>query len=108
MTAVRTHVSAIASIVTNVSMSTEHLVTKPETNPALRDRAGTSIQTLEYQRSRLVGAAAEGEQASDPEQLRSLTNQLPPIAFEIARETKELVHRLDITGHDDAGDDDFR
>ncbi|KAL4811012.1 hypothetical protein BDV18DRAFT_128397 [Aspergillus unguis] len=108
MTAVRTHVSAIASIVTNVSASTEHLVTKPETNPVLRQRAGTSIETLEYQRSRLVGAAAQGEQASDPGELRTYTNQLPPIAFEIARETKELVHRLDIADHDVGGDDDFR
>ncbi|KAL4930000.1 putative cell polarity protein [Aspergillus undulatus] len=108
MTTIRTHVSAIASIVTNVSMSTEHLISKPETNPALRHRAGTSVQTLEYQRSRLVGAAAEGEQAEEPAQLRSYTNQLPPIAFEIARETKELVQRLDSSDHHDAEDDDFR
>ncbi|KAL4968203.1 putative cell polarity protein [Aspergillus stella-maris] len=108
MTTIRTHVSAIASIVTNVSASTEHLITKPETNPGLRERAGTSIQTLEYQRSRLVGAAAEGEMANDATELRSYTNQLPPIAFEIARETKELVQRLDSLDHHDADDDDFR
>ncbi|KAL4911791.1 hypothetical protein BDW62DRAFT_196226 [Aspergillus aurantiobrunneus] len=108
MTTIRTHVSAIASIVTNVSSSTEHLIAKPETSPILRQRAGTSIETLEYQRSRLVGAAAEGEGATGPAQLRAFTNQLPPIAFEIARETKELVQRLDSINHDDAEDDDFR
>ncbi|KAL4783159.1 hypothetical protein BJX76DRAFT_264233 [Aspergillus varians] len=108
ITTIRTHVSAIASIVTNVSSSTEHLITRPETSPALRQRAGTSIETLEYQRSRLVGAAAEGEGATDFAQLRTFTNQLPPIAFEIARETKELVQRLDSTDHDNAEDDDFR
>ncbi|RDW93916.1 putative cell polarity protein [Aspergillus mulundensis] len=108
MTTIRTHVSAIASIVTNVASSTDHLITKPDTNQALRQRAGASIETLEYQRSRLVGAAAEGEGAADPEQLRTFTNQLPPIAFEIARETKELVQRLDMTDHGDAEDDDFR
>lgn len=108
MTTIRTHVSAIASIVTNVSSSTEHLITRPDTNPVLRQRAGTSIETLEYQRSRLVGATAEGEGAADLGQLRAVANQLPPIAFEIARETKELVQRLDSTDHDDAENDDFR
>ncbi|KAL4979674.1 cell polarity protein [Aspergillus desertorum] len=108
MTTIRTHVSAIASIVTSVSSSTEHLINRPETDPALRQRAGASIETLEYQRSRLVSAAAEGEGATDPGQFRFLTNQLPPIAFEIARETKDLVQRLDPTDHSVAENDDFR
>ncbi|KAI9370450.1 hypothetical protein BJX61DRAFT_91779 [Aspergillus egyptiacus] len=108
ITTIRTHVSAIASIVTNVSSSTEHYINKPETNPALRERAGTSIETLEHQRSRLVGTAAEGEAAMDSAELRVFANQLPPIAFEIARETKELVQRLDVTGLDDTEVDDFR
>ncbi|KAL4869288.1 hypothetical protein BDV12DRAFT_86064 [Aspergillus spectabilis] len=108
MTTIRTHVSAIASIVTNVSSSTEHFISKPETDPVLRHRAGKSIEVLEYQRSRLVGAAAEGEGASDAAELRAFTNQLPPIAFEIARETRELGERLDATDHDDDEADDFR
>ncbi|KAL4986096.1 hypothetical protein BDW68DRAFT_163928 [Aspergillus falconensis] len=108
MTTIRTHVSAIASIVTSVSSSTEHYINRPETDSALRQRAGASIETLEYQRSRLVSAAAEGEGVTDPGQLRGFTNQLPPIAFEIARETKDLVQRLDSTDHGEAEDDDFR
>ncbi|KAL3474694.1 hypothetical protein BJX99DRAFT_173538 [Aspergillus californicus] len=112
MTTVRTHVSAIASIVTNVSASTEHFINKPDINAALRQRAGTSIETLEYQRSRLVGTAAEGEGATDHEELRAFTNQLPPIAFDIARETKDLVQRLDSIDDDEADAnadaDDFR
>ncbi|KAL5341259.1 hypothetical protein BJX70DRAFT_359259 [Aspergillus crustosus] len=108
MTTIRTHVSAIASIVTNVSSSTEHFISKPETNPVLQQRAGKSIEVLEYQRSRLVGAAAEGEGATDAAELRAFTNQLPPIAFEIARETRELGQRLDATDHDDDDADDFR
>ncbi|KAL4878396.1 hypothetical protein BJY04DRAFT_195932 [Aspergillus karnatakaensis] len=108
MTTIRTHVSAIASIVTNVSMSTDHFINKPEASPVLRERAGKSIQILEFQRSRLVGAAAEGEGATDPAELRAFTNQLPPIAFEIARETRELGQRLDAPDHDDGEVDDFR
>ncbi|PTU25029.1 hypothetical protein P175DRAFT_0498134 [Aspergillus ochraceoroseus IBT 24754] len=108
MTTIRTHVSAIASIVTNVSSSTEHSIHKPEADPTLRQRAGVTIETLEYHRSRLVGTAAEGEGVSDPEQIRAFTNQLPPIAFEIARELKELVQRLEATDYDDPEMDDFR
>lgn len=42
-----------------------------------------------------MDTAAEGEHVSSFEQFREVTNKLPPIAFEIARETKELVQRLD-------------
>jgi hypothetical protein len=109
ITTIRTHVSAIASIVTNVSQSTEHYIHKPETNPALRQRVGTSIfETLEHQRSRLVGAAAEGEGASDPAESRTFITQLPPIAFELARKTRELVQQLDTIDDDATEVDDFR
>jgi hypothetical protein len=108
ITTIRTHVSAIASIVTNVSQSTEHYIHKPETNPALRQRVGTSVETLEHQRSRLVNAAAEGEGASDPAESRTFITQLPPIAFELARKTRELVQQLDTIDDDATEADDFR
>ncbi|KAL3465493.1 hypothetical protein BJX64DRAFT_55217 [Aspergillus heterothallicus] len=107
ITTIRTHVSAIASIVTNVSSFTEHYIHKPDTNPILRQRAGASIENLEYQRSRLVGTAAESESASDPAESRTFITQLPPIAFELARKTRELVQQLD-TLDDAAEGDDFR
>jgi hypothetical protein len=37
-----------------------------------------------------------------------VTNQLPPIAFEIARETKELVHRIEQIEFDGGQDESFR
>ncbi|KAF9884318.1 component of the polarisome [Aspergillus nanangensis] len=98
LTAVRTHVSAISSVVMNVASSTEHFIHKPEANPILRERSGTIIQTLDYHRDRLMTMAAEGEGA---------TNKLPPIAFEIARETKELIQRLETMDYD-GSEDDFR
>lgn len=64
-------------------------------NSVLRERSSPIIQSLDYHRSRLVDTAAEGEHVSSFEQFREVTNKLPPIAFEIARETKELVQRLD-------------
>ncbi|KAE8350231.1 hypothetical protein BDV28DRAFT_44500 [Aspergillus coremiiformis] len=106
LTTIRTHVSAISSIVTNVSSSTEHFIHKPGVNPILRQRAGPVVEKLDQHRGRLMGTATEGEGASSTEQSREITNKLPPIAFEIARETKELVQRLDPM--DQEPEDDFR
>lgn len=78
-------------------------------NPALRERSGPIIQNLDYHRSRLVDTVAEGEMASSHEQFREVTNKLPPIAFEIARETKELVQRLNLMQYaDEEEEEDFR
>ncbi|KAF7588914.1 component of the polarisome [Aspergillus hancockii] len=110
LTTIRTHVSAISSIVTNVSSSTEHYIHKPDVNPVLRQRAGPIIKKLDQHRGRLMGTAAESNSASSAssaEQILDATNKLPPIAFEIARETKELVQRLDPVDHVDS-EDDFR
>ncbi|RAL11290.1 putative cell polarity protein [Aspergillus homomorphus CBS 101889] len=104
---ISTHISAISSVVSHVNSSTQHYIDGPEVNPTLRQRAGSIIQTLEHHRDRLTGTAAEGEGISDPAELRTITNKLPPIAFEIARETKELVHRLEPHELDDE-EDDFR
>ncbi|KNG87983.1 cell polarity protein [Aspergillus nomiae NRRL 13137] len=107
LTTIRTHISAISSIVTNVSSSTEHFIHKPEANPALRQRTGPIIEKLDQHRTRLMGTATEGEEATSAEQVRDATNKLPPIAFEIARETKELVQRLDPVDQEES-EDDFR
>ncbi|PWY91170.1 hypothetical protein BO70DRAFT_392813 [Aspergillus heteromorphus CBS 117.55] len=101
-----THVSAICSVVTNVTASTQHFVQRPEASPLLRQRVDPIIEMLEYHKHRLMGAAAEGENVSDPDQLRVVTNRLPPIAFEIPRVTKELAHQLDPANFDE--EDDFR
>lgn len=99
--------SAIASAVANVASSTEHLINRPGTDSSLQKRSGPVLQTLDYHRHRLLDATAEAEGASSPEQLREATNKLPPIAFGIARETKELVQRLSPVQYG-AEDDDFR
>lgn len=94
-------------MVSQVNSSTQHYISGPEVSPTLRQRAGSIIQTLEQHRDRLTGTAAEGEGVSGFVELRAITNKLPPIAFEIARETKELVHQLDPHELDDE-EDDFR
>ncbi|PWY78585.1 putative cell polarity protein [Aspergillus sclerotioniger CBS 115572] len=106
LTTINTHVSAICSVVTNVTSSTQHFVKRPESNPALRQRIDPIIEMLEYHKHRLMGAAAEGDTSNSPEQLRDVTNKLPPIAFEIPRVTKELAHQLNPANFEE--DDDFR
>ena len=105
---INTHLSAISTVVTSVSSSTEHIMYKPDVNPALRERSGPIIQTLDENRVRLIDTAKEGETASSPQKLREVTNKLPPIAFEIARETKELVRQLNSVQHEEDEEDDFR
>lgn len=105
MNSVQAHVSAISDVVANVVSSTEHLIHE-RGDVALRERSEPVLQALDECRGRLMGTAAEGHDGLNPEQMREVTNQLPPIAFEIARQTKELVQRLETLAHGD--EDDFR
>lgn len=105
---INTHLSAISTVVTNVSSSTEHIMYKPDVNSALRERSGPIIQTLDENRGRLIDTAKDGETATSPQKLREVTNKLPPIAFEIARETKELGRQLNSVQHEEDEEDDFR
>lgn len=101
---IRTHTTAISTVVNNVSSSTKGLIHKPDVNPALNERCGPTIQTLEANSSRLSDTVQAGESVTGGE-LREITNKLPPIAFEIARETKDLVQQLN---PEDDEEDDFR
>ena len=96
-------------VVGNVVSSTDNAMRKAaEISPAVRERLGPVVQNLADCSDRLSHTAAAGEDLENrPEQLRDLTSRLPPIAFEIARETKELVQRIDQLELDE-GNDDFR
>ncbi|KAJ5174849.1 uncharacterized protein N7482_000726 [Penicillium canariense] len=106
MQTVQTYVSAIGNIVANVVSSTENMIHDRNGDVALRERSEPVIQMLDQCRGRLLNIAAEGHNATSPEQLREVTNQLPPIAFETARHAKDLVHRLESLAN--ADEDDFR
>ncbi|CAK7206231.1 component of the polarisome [Sporothrix eucalyptigena] len=73
---------------------------------------GPSLDKLVSCRQRLVDAGDRGEAMSAAEanggrkmDMRQWTTSLPPVAFEIARETKELVKRIDRLVLGDANDD---
>ncbi|KAJ5103848.1 hypothetical protein N7532_004377 [Penicillium argentinense] len=105
MHTVQTYVSAISDIVSNVVSSTEHLTHERSGDSSLRERTEPIIHSLYECRDRLTGTATEGIDANTPEHLREVTNRLPPIAFELARQTKELVQRLETLALSD--DDEF-
>ncbi|OJD14772.1 hypothetical protein AJ78_04922 [Emergomyces pasteurianus Ep9510] len=106
MSAIRTHIDAISAVVGKVISATESAMKRqqhqhphdqsPNSNTlALRDRAGPIIRILSDCRDRLAEAGVEGSRAMSASEMREVTGKLPPIAFQIARETKELVQRLD-------------
>ena len=106
MKIIRGYMNAIANVVGKVVSSTEAGMREPNASPLLREKAEPVIRSLADCEARLLDASTESETLQNPMQMKEFTNRLPPLAFEIARETKELVQRLDtIDGDDD--DDDF-
>jgi hypothetical protein len=105
MTTICSHINAIAIVVGRVVSSTKTTIAQTG-NPALADRADQILQILADCKIKLEKAEMESAKISGHARLREFTNGLPPIAFQIARETKELVQRIDQM--DFAEDDDFR
>jgi hypothetical protein len=54
------------------------------------------VQNLANCKSRLMSASAESEGLGDKGRAKEFMSRLPPLAFEIARETKELVQRVEM------------
>ncbi|EKV07837.1 SpaA [Penicillium digitatum PHI26] len=105
---VQMHVSAISNVVANVISATEHLMHERSEDNALRETSEPVLAALNQCRGRLTATAGEGKDAATPEQLRELTNKLPPIAFDIARQIKDLVQRLEAMSVAADEEDDFR
>lgn len=120
ITAITTELSAIASVVGNVVTSTETAMSSTG-NAELRMQAKGIVKKLSECRTKLIEAEDKGRKIADmgdddagrgEMEWRMWTQSLPPIAFEIARETKELVQRVDVIdgagreGHDDEKYDD--
>lgn len=111
MPSVRTHIDSISTVVGKVLSSTENTISDPNSNPALAGSIAPVLQTLSDCRNNLLNAGAEGDHINDPSEIRQVTGKLPPLAFQIARETKELVQRVDqveLESREHDGEDDFR
>ena len=103
---VKNHLKEIADIVGKVVAETQR-ATNGTSSTTLRDRAEPIVLTLAGSRAKLLDASAEGDGIRDATTWKDFTKKLPPLAFEVARETKELAQRLDQVA-DEGHDDDFR
>ena len=90
---IRAHIATIAEVVGQVVNASEH--TMPRSAP-LRKQIEPIVVKLASCKTRLLAASAESEKLADKGRTREFMSRLPPLAFEIARETKELVQRVDI------------
>ncbi|RDW87554.1 hypothetical protein BP5796_03248 [Coleophoma crateriformis] len=103
ITAISNQITAIAEVVGNVVSSTQTAMSSTG-NSELRVQAEPILDKLNRSRRRLIDAGQEGRAIADEgrdddeseREWRAWTQSLPPIAFEIARDTKELVLRVDI------------
>ncbi|TVY17357.1 Uncharacterized protein LARI1_G004974 [Lachnellula arida] len=111
---IATQIMAIADNVGKVVSSTETAMSSTG-NAMLRSQGEPILRKLSNCRQRILDAgelgrdiADEGRDDEEGEQAWRAWNQsLPPIAFEIARETKELVLKVDTIDGGGRGDDDF-
>lgn len=104
---IRDHTGDIATLVGKVITSTETAISNTG-NETLRDRAEPVLHTLSDCKTRLLNTNTDGESIREPARLKEHNNRLPPMAFEIARETKELVHRVEQISNEAIDEDDFR
>ena len=109
MPSVRSHISDIASIVGSVVSATESSIQdSTPISAALKLKAESSVKALAQSKGKLMTVSAESESldaSSSRGEIKALTQRLPPLAFEIARETKELSQKIDLIG--DADMEDF-
>jgi hypothetical protein len=110
---ISSQIAAIADNVGKVVSSTEAAMSSTGNGP-LRSQGRPILRKLSNCRQRLLDAGEKGRDIADEgrdddggeQDWRVWTQSLPPIAFEIARETKELVLKVD-TIDGGRGDDDF-
>jgi hypothetical protein len=108
MPSIRNHISDIASIVGSVVSATESAIQdSTPISAALKLKAESSVKALAQCKGKLMTVSAESESldaSSSRGEIRALTQKLPPLAFEIARETKELSQKIDLVGAADMED----
>jgi hypothetical protein len=108
MPSIRSHISEIASVVGSVVSATESSIQDASPiSAALKLKAESSVKALAECKGKLMAVSAESESldaSSSRGAVKALTQKLPPLAFEIARETKELVQKIELVGGADVED----
>ena len=111
MPTIRNRLTDIASVVGNVVSATQSFGQKSSSiSTSLADKAAATVQTLTECKSKLLHASEDSKRldgSSDKGAVKGFTQRLPPLAFEVARETKELVQKIETVSAGDASGDDF-
>jgi predicted nucleic acid-binding Zn-ribbon protein len=97
-------INVITDVVGQVTGETQAAAPGPNGGAELVKRLAACRDRLMEAGKRGLDLAADGSDSTSRE-WRMWTQTLPPIAFEIARETKELVQRVDQLVLDDGADD---
>jgi len=107
LSTVRTSIDRIASTVDSVVAGADRGSSEPSSYQAeWRQQTGPIQDNLHQYRNQLVKARNDSQAYDNHPEARQFTQTLPPLAFQIARETRELVRRIQgirLGG----GDDDF-
>ncbi len=92
---VRSHLDAIGAIVGKMVSETQNTMERTS-NQELRERITPTM--LANSRTKILEASSKCESIHDLQTWSKFKDTLPPLAFDVARETKELVQRLDQLG----------
>ena len=104
---VQSHISNIADVVDGVLSAAEGSIEDLSSYQAiLREKILPVARILDECKDKLMQASQECQAADGQPGAKLATQKLPPIAFQIARETKELVSVVESIGTG-AGDEDF-
>ncbi|KAI1609541.1 hypothetical protein EDD36DRAFT_74183 [Exophiala viscosa] len=107
MPVVRDHISAIAATIENVVSSVERTRNEPSSYQSiLTERLGPIISILQDCGEKLLQASTNSTAYEGRPESKEFMQKLPPLAFQVARETKELVSRVMAieAGHGEAED----
>ncbi|EXJ87123.1 hypothetical protein A1O3_04081 [Capronia epimyces CBS 606.96] len=95
MPAIRNHITTIARTIENIVGAVERTANEPYSyQSTLSDKSHTSATMLQGCREQLLKAYSESAAYDNQPESKEFTQKLPPMAFQIARETKELVSRI--------------
>lgn len=107
MPTVQNHITTICSTIENIVNSVDRTANEPSSyQTTLKEKSRPILSILQDCREQLIQAgddAAAGGQSDD----REFAQGLPPLAFKVARETKELVSRIMAVEAGPGGEDDF-
>lgn len=104
---VKSNTEAIVSILSRIISESQMAITESPDDEALRETADPIMDSLARLRDRLSNAVEELDKIRDAARWKEFSKSIPPLAFQVARETRALVGKLEALGVD-GGEDDFR